>query len=381
MVTVRVEFVFSGIVAGAKTLAIVGGWVTVRVAVLDVVPVPPFVELTAPVVLAYEPGVAESKFTEIAQLVPGAALVPPVRPMEVLPAAPPVIVPPQVLVTPGVPATTRPDGNASLTARPVRATVLAAGFVIVRVKTELALATTLVGANALLIVGGATTVKVAEAVPPVPLVALTLPVVLTLLPAVAAVTLTETAQVALTASEPPLRLNEVEPEVAPLTDPPQLLLRFGIEATCKPAVARLSVTATLVCVIVADGFVMVSVTVELAPSAMVVGENALVIVGTGLFTTWPPLSVPELLPKRDPGPGMEVAGEIVIFVASFVDQVTAPAVVLVRKTSPLTGAFATAVTAGSLPVQAALATKHVPATAFDRFDACVVNVVFRATQR
>jgi hypothetical protein len=378
MVKVRVEVPLSVIVLGAKALEIVGGVVTVNVAVLDVVPVPPFVALTTPVVLAYEPGVAESTFTETVQL-ELMATVPPVTPIEVLPAAPPLIVKPQGLVKPGVPATTRPDGNGSLTATPVRATVLAAGFVIVKVRTELVLTVTLVGANALLIVGGATTVKVAEAVPPVPVVALTLPVVLTLLPAVAAVTLTETAQVALTASDPPLRLNEVDPEVAPLTDPPQLLLRFGIEATCKPAVARLSVTATLVCAIVADGFVMVSVTVELAPSAMVVGENALVIVGTGLFTTWPPLSVPELLPKRDPGPGMEVAGEIVIFVASFVDQVTAPAVVLVRKTSPLTGAFATAVTAGSLPPQAPL--KQVPATALARFVACVANVALRATQR
>ena len=189
MVTVRVEFVFSGIVAGAKALAIVGGVVTVKVAVLEVVPVPPFVELTAPVVLAYEPAVAEVTFTEIAQVAPGAALVPLVRPMEVLPAAPPVIVPPQVLVTPGVPATTRPDGKASLTARPVRATVLAAGFVIVRVRTELALIATLVGAKAFVIVGGISTAKVAEAVPPVPsFVELTVPVVLTLAPDVVAVT-------------------------------------------------------------------------------------------------------------------------------------------------------------------------------------------------
>jgi len=51
MVRVRVEVPPEAMVAGAKALAIEGGVVTVNVAVLDAVPVPPFVEVTALVVL------------------------------------------------------------------------------------------------------------------------------------------------------------------------------------------------------------------------------------------------------------------------------------------------------------------------------------------
>ena len=61
--------------------------------------------------------------------------------------------------------------------------------------------------KALVIVGGATTVRVALAVPPVPpLVELTAPVVLFRLPAVVPVTLTTKVQLELTPSEPPVRV-------------------------------------------------------------------------------------------------------------------------------------------------------------------------------
>ena len=52
IVTVNVEVPFNGMVVGLNALATVGGVVTVNVAVFDVVPVPPFVALTVPVVLA-----------------------------------------------------------------------------------------------------------------------------------------------------------------------------------------------------------------------------------------------------------------------------------------------------------------------------------------
>jgi len=51
MVRVREVDPPEGIEAAPKALAIEGGVVTVKEAVLDVVPAPPFVELTAPVVL------------------------------------------------------------------------------------------------------------------------------------------------------------------------------------------------------------------------------------------------------------------------------------------------------------------------------------------
>ena len=67
-------------------------------------------------------------------------------------------VPPQLLTMPGVGSTSVPDGNVSLNASPVNPTVRF-GFVIVKVSCEKVPPTNmLVGANALLIVGGATTV-------------------------------------------------------------------------------------------------------------------------------------------------------------------------------------------------------------------------------
>ena len=105
--------------------------------------------------------------------------------MAVEAAVAPVTVPPQVLAKPGVAATTRPEGNVSLTARPVRETVLPAGFVIVSVRTELTLTATLVGLKAFVIVGGFSTANVAVAVVPVPeVVELTAPVVLVATPEV-----------------------------------------------------------------------------------------------------------------------------------------------------------------------------------------------------
>lgn len=232
MFRVKVVVPPEGIEAAPKDLLIVGGWVTVKVAVLDVVPVPPFVELTAPVVLAYEPAVAESTFTEIVQVLL-AATVPPLSPTEVLPAAPPLIVPPQLLLRPGVLATTRPEGKESLTARPVRATVFAAGFVIVRDRTEVAPMATLVGAKALAIVGATSTAKVAVAAVPVPSpeVFVTLPVLLVLTPDVVAVTLMPIVQLLLAAIDPALRASVVAPAVLPVTVPPQVLLNAGVDAT------------------------------------------------------------------------------------------------------------------------------------------------------
>src|SRR5713101_12059 len=79
-----------------------------------VLPVPPSVELTLPVVLSLEPEVVGVTFTLTAHELL-AVIVPPLRLIEVLFAAA-VNVPPQLLVAPGVAATCRPDGKVSLTA-------------------------------------------------------------------------------------------------------------------------------------------------------------------------------------------------------------------------------------------------------------------------
>src|SRR5438270_676872 len=176
---------FSGMLAAPKALRIVGGAATVRLAVLLVAPVPPFVELTAPVVLVTVPDCVPVTFTTIVQVAPGVAIDPPVRLIEVELAAA-VTVPPQVLLTPGVEATWSPFVSVSLKATPFSAVVLLAVLVIVKVTVVVPFTAIAAAPNALEIVGGATTVKTAVLLvaPVPPSVELTAPVVLLLLPAV-----------------------------------------------------------------------------------------------------------------------------------------------------------------------------------------------------
>jgi len=92
----------------------------------------------------------------------------------------------------------------------------------------------LVGLNALVMVGADTTVSVAEAVVPVVvgLVELTVPVVLVFVPAVVAVTFTETVHVPPTAMVPALKLIEVAPALGLKVGVPQpLVVALGVEAT------------------------------------------------------------------------------------------------------------------------------------------------------
>src|SRR5436305_11197955 len=162
---------FSRMLAAPKPLVIVGGVATLSVAVLLVAPVPPLVELTAPVVLVTVPDCVPVTFATIVHVLPGVAMLPPVRLMLVeLAAAVPV--PPQVLLNPGVDATCGPLVNVSLNATPFSALVLLAGLVIVNVTVLVPFSVIFAAPNALLIVGGATTVIVAvllvvAAAPPV----------------------------------------------------------------------------------------------------------------------------------------------------------------------------------------------------------------------
>jgi hypothetical protein len=175
---------FSGIFVGANVLVTVGALATTKVAVLLVAPVPPLVELTAPVVLETVPDCVPVTFTTIVQLVPGVAMLPPDRLMLVELAAA-VTVPPQVLLTPGVLATCSPFVSVSLNAIPFSAVVFAAGLVIVKVTVVVPFREILAAPNALLIVGGATTVigAVLLATPVPPSVEVMAPVVLFALPA------------------------------------------------------------------------------------------------------------------------------------------------------------------------------------------------------
>jgi hypothetical protein len=261
----------------ANDLVIVGGISTASVAVA-VPPVPPFAELTLPVVLVFTPDVVLVTLTEMAQLLL-VATVPPVRLMVVSPAFGEKV-PPQVLVAPGVAATLMPAGKVSLTATPVCAEVLADGLVMVMVSVEVPLTGMLVGENALVMVGADITIKVAEAVVPVfvGLVEVTVPVVLTLLPAVLAVTSTFTSQLPPTGIVPPLRLIELAPPVGENV-PPQVLPALVVEATTTPE-GNVSLTPTPVSgTVLAAGLVMVRVRVEVPPTRMGEVPNALAMVG------------------------------------------------------------------------------------------------------
>src|SRR5712692_1043501 len=164
---------------------------TVRVAEA-VFPVPPLVEVTGSLVLFLTPAVVAVTLTASVQEAP-AATVAPVRLRVVLPAAG-AKAPPQVLLAPGTAATCRPDGSVSLKPTPVSATVVF-GFVMVNVRVAEPPSRMVEGANALLILGGATTVMLAEAVLPVPPFAeVTFPLVLTFTPPLVPVMLTPTVQ-------------------------------------------------------------------------------------------------------------------------------------------------------------------------------------------
>src|SRR5581483_7104310 len=155
IVKVRDVVPLTAIVETPNALEIVGGANTLSVAVLLVVPVPPSVDEIAPVIFAIAPAVVPVTLTVIVQevLVP---TVPPERLTVVSPAAG-VKVPLQLLTTPGVAATCRPDGNVSLNASPLKPTVVF-GLVIVKVIVVVPFNGMLGAPNALLIVGGATTV-------------------------------------------------------------------------------------------------------------------------------------------------------------------------------------------------------------------------------
>src|SRR5215470_9756666 len=163
------------------------------VAVLLVIPVPPFADVIGPVVLFLTPDVVSFTSTLKVQL-PPAATMPPLKFRLVSPVAG-MNVPPQVSVVFGGAATIMPLGKVSVNPTPVSATV-ALGLVMVKLIVTTPLSGATVLENDLVIVGGATTVIWALAVPPVPvlvppLAEVTLPVGLLFTPpgAPAAVTL------------------------------------------------------------------------------------------------------------------------------------------------------------------------------------------------
>jgi len=168
-------------------LIITGGPATVIVA-FEVLPVPPSVEDTC-TLLFFTPAVVPVTFNETAHEAPGAR-VPADRLAEPDPATA-VEVPPQVLVKPFGVATTKPAGKLSVNAIPVRPIVLIAGLAILNVSDVDPFSGMFAAPNAFVIVAGAATERLADAVFPVPpFVEVTFPVVFVYCPDAAPVTVT-----------------------------------------------------------------------------------------------------------------------------------------------------------------------------------------------
>lgn len=299
MVMVNVLNPFTGIPVGLNTLTIAGGATTVTVAVLLVAPVPPSVEVIAPVVLFIVPAAVPVTFTERVQLVP-AAMAPAVR-LTVTEPAVAVGTPPQVLANPLGVATTKPAGKLSVKATPVSA-VVPFGLLIVNVSEVVPLSGMLAAPNALLMVGGDTTVRVAVLlVAPGPLSFEEIaPVVLFLTPPVVPVTFTVNVHEVFVAKVTPIRLTTPEPEVA-VAVPPQVLVKPLGVATTSPA-GRLSVNEIPVRVRLPAGLAIVKVS-EVEPlNGMAAAPKALVIVGGAATNKWAEavLPVPPLVEVTAP---------------------------------------------------------------------------------
>src|SRR6266567_888458 len=256
MVKVKLVEPLSGMLAAPNALMMTGGATTVTVA-LEVLPVPPSVEVTC-TLLFFTPAVVPVTFT----LKVHEALITKVAPASVMlpePAAAVIVPPPHDPVRPFGVATTRPAGSVSVNATPVRGMVLAAGFVIVKLKLVEPFSGIVAAPNALVMVGGVATARFAVAVLPVPpLVELTLPVVLTKLPEAVPVTFTVTVQLLLAAMVPPVSETLPEPATAVAAPPQVLVSPLGV-ATTRPA-GSVSVNATPVsATALAAGFVSVNV--------------------------------------------------------------------------------------------------------------------------
>jgi hypothetical protein len=220
IVNVSVLFAFKAIDVGANAFVIDGGGATLRFAVAEL-PVPPFVEVTLPVLFVNWPEATPVTFTMIVQLAL-TATAPPVSVMLTEPATA-VAVPAQLFVNPLGVATTSPVGSVSANATPASATAFAAGFVIVNVKEVVPFRGIFPAPKALAIEGGASTETLAEAVPPVPpSVDVTALVVLFFAPAVVPVTFKWKLQLLAAGRVPPDRLIALLPAVAVIVPVPQL---------------------------------------------------------------------------------------------------------------------------------------------------------------
>src|SRR5256885_4554173 len=165
IVNVRDVVAFSAMLLGLNTLVIEGGATTFSEAEA-VPPVPPSVEVTAPVVLDCRPPAVPVTLIENVHEAE-VAMVPPERLMVFVPAVAVIVPAPHVPVNPFGVEITKPAGSVSLKATPVSATVVLL-FWMVKLNDVEPFSGIEAAPKALMITGGATTVTEAFPVLPVP---------------------------------------------------------------------------------------------------------------------------------------------------------------------------------------------------------------------
>jgi hypothetical protein len=292
-VKVIVDVPPGGIDVGLKPLEMVGGATTTRVEVLETVPVPPSVEVTAPVVLSKLPADAPVTVTEKEQAGLVATVAPDSEMVRVVAVV--VSVPPHTVELES--ATVRPVGRMSEKPTPVRLAALGDGFVIVNPSEDVPPSGIVDGLKAFAMVGGATTVRVAEELfeADPDSVAVTGPELFAKAPALVPFTTADTVQLAPAARVPPVRLTLDEPAVA-VAVPPQVFDRLVVAFTTMPD-GRESVKAIPLRLIeLLFGLVINRLSVEVPFSGIDVGLKDLVMVG-GLTTVTEAVAV---LPVRPP---------------------------------------------------------------------------------
>jgi len=226
-------------------------------------PVPPSVEVTAPVVLFCTPVAVAVTFTLKVQdaLVDSAPLE---RLMVLLPAVAVIVPPLQEPVSPLGVETTSPAGNVSVKAMPLKEAV-EFGFATTKLKLVLPFSAMDATANDLVMSGGATlaggpTVKLAEAALPVPaLVDVTALVVLVSAPVEVPFTVTLKLHEPLAAMLAPVSDTLFDPAVAVMVPPPHKPVRpLGVATTSPAGNASVKATPERAAVFEA-GFVIVKV--------------------------------------------------------------------------------------------------------------------------
>lgn len=268
---------FSGITAAPKAVEITGGVATPSEADA-VLPVPPFVDVTAAVVFVKLPEALPRMLTlNVQELF--VLMEAPESVIEEPPAAAVMVPPPQAPVKPLGLATSNPTGSVSVSATPVIATGFVAGLVIVKLRVVTPLSETFEEPNAMATDGGPTTLMLADAVPPVPpSKEVTVPVVLFWVPAVVPVTFTEKVHEASGLSTAPVRTTLVSAAAAAMVPPPHVpLIPFGVEMASPDGSA--SAKAMLLRNTLGFGLVIVKVSVVVPFSATETAPNVLVMLG------------------------------------------------------------------------------------------------------